>query len=209
MLALFGGTFDPVHLGHMETVAQLQKDLKIDQIRWVLSAKPPHRSCPSATIEQRLAMLDIALADYDQMFSDDVEVRRDKASYTIDTLEYFRQQSHDASIILIIGSDIMSSFDQWHRYQDIFKVANIIIMHRAGHEQTSTNVFTEYLTKDWNDLRLNTHGYVYLYPAPSISISATQVREAIASQLPDGKHELADWLHPKVLTFIQQNNLYA
>ena len=74
-LALFGGTFDPVHRGHVQTVSRLQQDLVIDQIRWILSAQPPHRNQPQATIEQRLDMLDLALEDFPNMVSDDLEVK--------------------------------------------------------------------------------------------------------------------------------------
>jgi nicotinate-nucleotide adenylyltransferase len=153
-------------------------------------------------------MLDLALEKFPNMVSDDVEVLRQKASYTIDTLEHFRDQDPQVSIVLIIGSDIMSSFHRWHRYEDILNVANIVVMNRAGYEHEPAAVLKKFVTQNWEDLRNGAHGHVMLYPAPAIPISATKVREVLASQLPDGKHDLDHWLNPKVLTFIQQNDLY-
>lgn len=204
-LALFGGTFDPVHRGHVQTVSRLQQDLAIDQIRWVLSAQPPHRNQPQATIEQRLAMLDLALEDFPNMVSDDIEVRREKTSYTIDTLEYFREHNPNASIVLIVGSDIIKSFHHWHRYADILTVANIIVMYRAGYDNKLSSELTPFETNDWTMLRNQACGHIMLYPAPVISISATQIRNAFANASSDQAQE---WLDPKVLRYIEQNKIY-
>jgi len=201
---LFGGTFDPIHLGHVKTVAALQKDLEIDQIRWILSAQPPHRDQPQATIEQRLTMLDIALQDYPNMISDDVEVRSDKASYTIETLIHFRQKYPKASINLIVGSDIMQSFHHWHRDEDILKFANIIVMHRAGYSNDVNPKLLNYVTENMADLKSSAFGHVFVYAAPPVPISATQIRQAIANM-----DDVSDSLHSEVHEFIQQNNLYV
>ncbi len=201
---MFGGTFDPIHLGHIQTVAALQKDLKIDQIRWVLSAQPPHREQPQASIEQRLSMLEIALVDFPNMVSDDIEVRRDKASYTIDTLIHFRQSYPEASINLIVGSDIMASFNSWHRYEEILNVANIIVMHRAGYPNDINPVLQDAITEDWSEVIKTAFGNVFVYAAPPVPISATQIRKAIAKA-----SDVQDSLNPDVYEFIQQNHLYV
>lgn len=201
---MFGGTFDPIHLGHVKTVAALQKDLNIDQVRWVLSAQPPHRENPQATIEQRLTMLDIALKDFLDMISDDIEARRNGASYTIDTLIYFRQKHPEASINLIVGSDIMASFHRWHRYDEILNVTNIIVMHRAGYSNEINPALQTFVTDDWSDLRKSAFGHVFVYAAPPIPISATQIRQAVANA-----SDVSDSLNPSVYEFIQQSHLYV
>lgn len=202
-IALFGGTFDPVHRGHVETVAALQKSLNIDQIRWVLSAQPPHKNQPQASIEQRMAMLDLALSDYPNMHSDDVEVRRDQASYTIDTLLHFRELNPQANILLIVGSDIMQSFHLWHRYADILDVANLIVMHRAGYENDVNAALEDYVNGDWSKVRNSAYGNVFVYAAPPIPISATKVRNAITAA-----QDVSQFLHPHVDNYIQQHQLY-
>ena len=201
---MFGGTFDPIHLGHVQTVAALQKDLKIDQIRWVLSAQPPHRDSPQASIEQRLAMLEMALAGFPNMVSDDIEARRDKASYTIDTLVHFRQSNPDASINLIVGSDIMASFHRWHRHDEILSIANIIVMHRAGYPNDINPVLQDAITDDWSVVRKTAFGKVFVYAAPPVPVSATQIRQAIAKA-----SDVRDSLNPEVYEFILQNHLYV
>ncbi len=202
-IALFGGTFDPVHLGHINTVAALQKDLNIDQIRWVLSAHPPHRHLPEASIEQRLTMLNIALTDYPGMVSDDVEVRREKASYTIDTLIYFREKYPKASLTLIVGSDIMDSFDRWHRADDILRYANIIVMHRAGYDNHVHPMLLESVVKDWKILRKSAFGCVFMYAAPPIPISATKIRQSIANG-----DDASQFLDEQINRYIQTQQLY-
>ena len=193
-----------MHLGHVETVAALQNDLVINQVRWVLSAQPPHKDEPSASINQRMTMLEIALDDYPNMDSDDIEVRRNKASYTIDTLLYFRQEFPQANLLLIVGSDVMTSFHQWHRFDEILDVANLIVMHRAGYSVEINSTLKGFVSEDWSIIQNSTHGNVFVYSAPQVLISATKIRHAIANS------EAVDaLLHPKVVDYIEQNQLYG
>ena len=184
-------------------MAALQKDLNIDQIRWVLSAQPPHRNQPQASIEQRLAMLDLALASFSGMVSDDVEVRRDKASYTIDTLIYFREKFPDASLTLIVGSDIMDTFGRWHRAAEILRYANIIVMHRAGYGNHVHPILNEYVVKDWQNLRKSAFGCVFMYAAPPIPISATRIRQSLANG-----DDVSAFLNDDVNRYVQEQQLY-
>jgi len=170
----------------------------------VLSAKPPHRDQPSGSIEQRLQMLDMALADYPGMISDDIEVRRNKASYTFDTLQQYREQHPKANLILIVGSDIMKSFHKWYRADEILGLANLIVMHRAGYSNLVNPLINNYQTDDWSVVKSSTHGHVFVYPAPAVPISATKVRQAVANN-----EDVSQFLHPKVNEFIQQNQLYS
>ena len=193
-----------MHIGHVETVASLKTDLAIDEIRWVLSAQPPHKDQPSTTVAQRMAMLELVLDEYPDMISDDIEVRRDQASYTIDTLLHFRQEFPDANILLIVGSDIMASFHHWHRFDEILDVANLIVMHRAGYNIEVNSVLKDFVVDDWSTVHDSLHGNVFVYAAPPVPISSTQIRQAIA--LAENMDEL---LHPKVTNYIQQNQLYG
>lgn len=150
-----------------------------------------------------MAMLDIALLDYPQMVSDDIEVRRDQASYTIDTVLHFRQEFPDANIILIVGSDIMATFHQWHRFDEILSSANLVVMHRAGYSIKVNAALTEFVTNDWSAVQNSPHGNVFVYAAPPIPISATKIRHAIAMS-----EDVSEFLHPEIESFIEKNQLY-
>lgn len=190
-------------MGHIKTVADLQNTLSLDQIRWVLSARPPHRGQTGATIEQRLAMLELALADYSTMVCDDIEAKRNRPSYTIETLEYFRAEFSDSSLILIVGSDIVQTFDQWHRYREILDFAHIIVMQRAGYDSEVTGYLAPYVSEDFIELRQMKAGKVFIYPAPQVAISATKIRTKIAEQ-----KDVSELLSPEVQQYIEQNQLY-
>ena len=151
-----------------------------------------------------MAMLGIALDDFPAMVSDDIEVRRDQLSYTIDTLIHFRSEFPDANIILIVGNDIMESFHQWHRYDEILTIANMIVMHRAGYQNEINPAIQRFLNDDWSDVRSSAFGNAFVYAAPPVPISATKVRRAIAHV-----EDVSQFLHPKVNEFIQQNQLYG
>ncbi len=151
-----------------------------------------------------MAMLEIALNDYPNMVSDDVEVRRDNVSYTIDTLLHFRQEFPQANILLIVGSDVMGSFHQWHRFDEILDVANLIVMHRAGYSVEVNFALKDFVLEDWPIVQNSTHGNVFVYAAPQVLISATKIRHAIVNS------EAVDaLLHPEVVNYIDQNQLYG
>ena len=203
IIALFGGTFDPVHLGHTKTVQALKNDLNIDQINWVLSAQPPHKDQPTTTIQQRLEMLDLALAEYPGMSSDDIEVRRDKKSYTFDTLVEYRNLYPNANILLIVGNDIMQSFHRWHRADEILNVANLIVMNRSGYSKSINSLIRDRLTSDWQQVKTSRNGHVFEYIAPEIAISATQIRNFLRES-----KEVSHLLHPRVFEYISLHHLY-
>ncbi len=177
MIALFGGTFDPIHNGHLGAVKALQNDLKLDLVRWLLSAQPPHKETTGATTEQRLAMLELALEDDAAMVPDETEINREGLSYTVLTLEQLRKESPDASLVLIIGADSMHSFHKWRRYEDIFGLCNIVVMRRPGYSLEPAEVMKPYLVSDPYKLSLNKSCCVLLYTAPEFPISSTKIRQ--------------------------------
>lgn len=203
MVAIFGGTFDPVHNGHLQTIWQLKNDLAIDQVRWVPSAQPPHREQPGASAMQRLAMLELALVPYAGMQSDDIEIRRQGPSYTVLTLQDLRQQNPDASLVLIVGADVMKSFHTWHQHERIMQLANLIVMHRAGYPNEVSPVLLPHVTDQAADLQTQRNGKVLVYPAPAVPISATLVRQNLQNRLP-----VTEWIPAPVADYILQHDLY-
>ena len=215
LIALFGGTFDPIHNGHLQTVNALKEDLQIDEVRWVVSAKPPHRGEPSATPEQRIEMLELALEPYSNMICDDIELKRDGPSYTVLTLEAYRQQFPDDHIILIVGADVMQSFHTWHQHEKITQLAHMIVMHRPGYKNALAAVLKPFETKQADDFKKAKNGKVLVYPAPAVPISATAIREKLLNHevvdglVPDLAPDLAPDLVPsKVADYINAQKLY-
>lgn len=204
LIALFGGTFDPIHNGHLQTVNALKQDLSIDEVRWVVSAKPPHRDRPSATPQQRLEMLALALEPYDGMICDDIELKREGPSYTVLTLETYRQQFPNDHIVLIVGADVMQSFHTWHQYEKITQLAHMIVMHRPGYQSTVADVLKPFETKQATDLKAVKSGKVLVYPAPAVPISATAIREKLFNG------ERIEGLVPDaIVDYVDVQNLYV
>lgn len=136
----------------------------------------------SASTQDRLAMLNIALADERGMVSDDIEVKRQGPSYTILTLEQLREQSPDANLLLIVGADSMHSFHKWHRYRDILALANIVVMRRPDYELTPPVTMQPYVVDCKVELSAAAAGKVLIYEAPEIHISATKIRNLLKNQ---------------------------
>ena len=118
-IGLLGGTFDPVHNGHIRLAVEMGERLQLDEIHLIPAAVPPLRDQPRVAGSQRLAMLATVIEEFDSFVIDDRELHRDGPSYTIDTLEELRQEHPDDSMSLIIGMDAFLQLEQWHRWKDI------------------------------------------------------------------------------------------
>ncbi len=193
-----------MHNGHLQTVAALKHDFSFDHIRWVLSAKPPHRTTPGATAEQRLAMLDLALQEYVGMESDDIELRREGPSYTVLTLQTYRQAHPDCNLTLIVGADVLPNLPSWYQSERIFELANVIVMHRAGYEATVPLDLQSKVTVDQNDVRRSLAGKLMVYAAPEIPISATAIRNYCQQKRP-----IKGLVPEAVEQYIKQYALYS
>ena len=118
-IGLLGGTFDPVHCGHLRLAIEIRERLQLDEIRLVPAARPPLRDYPSASEEQRLTMLEIITRSFPSFVIDDRELHRRGPSYTIDTLESVREEAPDDAIWLIVGMDAFLRLERWHRWEEL------------------------------------------------------------------------------------------
>jgi len=132
LICLFGGTFDPIHLGHLHAADVVCRVLGLAEIRFVLSARPSHKAGTGASLEDRWAMLQLACADDGRFVPDDREMRRARPSYTVETLEAVRAQSPKACICWVIGSDAYALLPSWHRWREVLKLANLVVLSRPG-----------------------------------------------------------------------------
>jgi nicotinate-nucleotide adenylyltransferase len=183
-LALFGGTFDPVHLGHL-SVAWEAAELLDAEVRLMPANVPPHKPAPLATAEQRVTMLHAALQKQDRLTVDTRELRREGPSYTYDTLRELRQEQGDRPLVLLLGADAFAGLPTWHRWRELFDVAHLGVLSRPGVEvELPHTLWTEIdarRTDDVSVLRATPAGKVIELAVTPLEISATRIRELLAA----------------------------
>ncbi|WP_416305075.1 nicotinate-nucleotide adenylyltransferase [Neptunicella sp. SCSIO 80796] len=208
MLAIFGGTFDPIHKGHLQPVAQAAGQLRIEQVYLLPCHIPPHRQTPAVGAQQRLEMVRLACQDNSLFTADDRELRRNTPSYSFDTLSEFRQQFPDQSIAFFMGMDAFNHFDSWYRWQDILKLSHIIVCARPGYALTHNSVLDKLVGQQANQSVNALHdtgsGIIHFAEMELIDISATAIRQQLSAGQPP-----SDLLHPAVAEYIRQHGLYT
>ncbi len=211
-ITLFGGTFDPVHFGHLRVAQDTAAALKLPEIRFVPSQSPVHRGRPGASADARLAMLKLAVADLPGLAVDDCELSRESASYTITTLEAFRAKYPAAPLIWLIGVDAFLKIQSWHRASELFDFAHFVVLNRPGF--ATANVFSAALAPVWQgrataDARLllnELSGRIYLQTVAPQAVSATEIRNMLRSGAADGA--FASLLPNAVLSYIRAHRIY-
>lgn len=181
---IFGGTFDPIHYGHLRSAFELLQALDLAEVRFVPSARPPHRGDAHASAEVRLRMVAAAIADQQGFVLDDREFRRDGPSFTIDTLRLMRAEHEHDSLCLIVGMDAYLGLTSWHRWDEILNYAHIIVAYRPGWSLPDSGALGEMIaghgTRRIGDLHENTHGFIYDHAVTQLEIASTEIRNIIA-----------------------------
>ena len=212
MIGIFGGTFDPVHSGHIRAITMLSEQLSFERVNWVMSAQPPHKHGAVTSAEHRFAMLKLALADYEGFIADDSEMQREQKSYTIYTARAFREQNPDASIVLIIGGDNLSLLYTWHRYQDLMGLVNIVVMNRPGIHLEIPPYLMGTEVDSVTELSAHPYGKLAIFNEPSFAVSSTQIRGLFSQRLNMDSRLLEQTtnalISPAVLKYIQEHQLY-
>ena len=206
-IGLFGGTFDPVHYGHLRAALEAKEILGIDDFRLLPAGTPPHRPSPVAPAAHRLAMLRLAVAGQPGFSVDDREIRRAGFSYMVDTLREIRRESGETALLLLIGQDAANALDSWHEWRAIFELAHLVIMRRpeslvswSGELQQRVE---SRIVQQPARLREKMAGYVLPLEITQLAISSTDIRDRLSSGRSPG------FLLPdRVLDYIRQNRLY-
>ena len=184
-LGLFGGTFDPIHFGHLRTAFELQQALKLGELRFLPTGNPPHRDSTQADAAQRLAMVRAAVADQPGFTVDDREVRRTGPSYSVDTLTELRAEFPQRSICLLLGMDAFLGLPTWHRWTEIFDLAHVVVAPRPGWKAPTQGPLGEAMvdrgTGGVRDLHASRAGRIYVHAVTQLEISSTELRQLIAS----------------------------
>lgn len=184
-IGIFGGTFDPIHFGHLRTAFELLQELRLGELRFIPAGDPPHRTAPLADASARLAMVRAATADQPGFVVDDREVIRSGPSYTVTTLGELRAEFPDRPLCLIVGMDAFLGLPQWHRWREILDLAHVVVAHRPGwrapDEGPLGDLLAELGTVRGADLHGATAGRILVHQVTQLEISSTDLRGIIVS----------------------------
>lgn len=208
-IGVFGGTFDPLHAAHLRLARAFRDELALDQVRLIPAGQPYHRDrAPHASAEERLAMLDAALADEAPgLVSDDREVRRPRHAYTVDTLQELRDELGDkAELWFLIGGDSLQRLHTWQRWPQLLQLANLAVAIRPGFVAAKLDpaVASLWQTRQVSDFSNRTpSGTIRALDLPPITLSATDIRQQLAAG-----QDCSALLPAAVLAYIRQHRLY-
>jgi nicotinate-nucleotide adenylyltransferase len=209
MIGIYGGTFDPIHYGHLRTALEVKEAAGLAEVRFIPCHIPPHRGTPGANPEQRLRMLQAALADGEPGFRIDTrELERPGPSYMVDTLTSIRAEIGPRPLGLIVGLDAFAGLHRWHRWRALFDLAHLLVMRRPGPApalpEELKSLLDERQTVSAERLRAAPAGLIHCIPVTQLDISATRLRAALRA----GRS--ARYLTPDaVLRLIREEGLYV
>jgi nicotinate-nucleotide adenylyltransferase len=207
-LAVFGGTFNPVHFGHLRSALELVELLDLAELRLMPCAIPPHRSAPACAAEHRAAMVQLAVGEEPRLSCDSRELRRPGPSYSVDSLAELRAElGTTRSLCLVMGSDAVAGIHRWHRWQELLDLAHIVVMARPGwglpHMGEAADWLQQHRAAADGRPEQSPAGRVFVQQLRPLPISSTEIRELLAV----GRS--ARYLVPDaVLAYIQQHQLY-
>jgi len=178
---ILGGTFDPIHHGHLRLALEVAEALGLDHVRLVPSADPPHRDRVFASAEQRFEMTRLASDRAGLLVADDCELGRGGPSYTVDTLARYRERHPEASIVFVVGDDAFAQLPTWHRYEVLTDYAHIVVVNRPGvtvpQHKALNSWANERTVEDVAILRSRPAGAIYFLLMPVLDIASSDIRE--------------------------------
>ncbi len=209
-IGLFGGTFNPIHLGHLRGAEEIRESFNLEEVHFIPSSIPPHKVAGLVIeAEHRFQMVKLATADNSFFATTDIEVSRPGKSYSIETIQYFRER-HEGDLYFILGSDAFLEIETWKEFPNLFSLCNFIVMTRPGSLRNTRSVALPKALipafrydpdgKAWTHLS----GYhLYLREITFLDISSTKIRELIQ------RGESVRYLVPlEVDAYIQRHGLY-
>jgi nicotinate-nucleotide adenylyltransferase len=207
MIGILGGTFDPVHFGHLRPALDIQQALGLEEIRLLPCHIPPHRPQPVADGAQRAAMLAAAVRNYPEFSLDRRELERDGPSWTFDTLTSLRAGLGTQSLCLLIGMDAFHGLPTWHRWHELIDLCHMVVMTRPGSEFHAAGELEEFISRhrivDSAELESHAAGRILFHDVTQLEISATRIRTLLT------QGESAGFLVPEaVLEIIRREGLY-
>lgn len=225
MIGIFGGTFDPIHYGHIKPALSVKQALNLSQLRFIPNRVPPHREAPWLSSEQRLILLKTALQDYPDIIVDERELHRAGPSYMVDTLKSLKQDFPDEELCLIIGMDAFYGISTWFEWRSIFDLCRLVVTTRPGFDRSEIaaqmnsddyRFLARMMTDDINTFTAQEASAevaaqspqepakILLQSVPQLAISSTQIRESVQNS-----ENISQWMPPqayrKLRGFINDN----
>lgn len=192
-IGLFGGTFDPIHFGHLRAAWEILQKAQLDEIRFIPSYLPPHRAPTLAATNDRVEMINLAIKDIPEFILDTHEVDRKGPSYMFDTVSALQQELNQHELYLILGMDAYAKIATWHRAAELLSLIQLIVMHRPNHPLPDESMANSLIKK----------GKITVIDVTALDISATMIRRQMR------EHQLPHFLAPKaVLKYMVEHKLY-
>ena len=198
MIGIYGGSFDPIHLGHLKTATTLKTELQLDHLFLLPCCEPVHKDGLKYPSNDRLKMLNLALEKFSTLEIDSREILRGGGSYMIDTLHELKQIYRDEPICLIIGMDSFLKIKTWKDWQEFSKLVHLVILQRQGFNIIDSSLDSFHSTIEVNALRLESNGLLYFSNCPKINISSSDIRSRIAAN-----QNLDDLLPKSVINYLK------
>jgi nicotinate-nucleotide adenylyltransferase len=208
LIGIYGGTFNPIHFGHLRVAQEVADNLNLEHVKFIPSATPPHKPLPEVTAQQRVDMVKIAIKDNDKFNIDTRELERGNISYTIDTLKSLQLENIDNALCFLMGTDAFFHFNTWHRWEEILNYCHIVLFYRPIKTNNNLSIELEEYLKDHyaencNNLNEYRNGLITMQNVTPLTISSTHIRELLKN------NNSANYLTAKeVLNYISTNNLY-
>jgi nicotinate-nucleotide adenylyltransferase len=207
-IGLLGGTFDPIHLGHLYLATELYQRLNFQEVRFIPCYQSALKNHPIATAEQRLKLVELACQGHVGLVVDDREIRRERVSYTYDTLISLRQELGAIPLCLLMATDVFSQFTAWQHWQEVITLAHLVVVRRPGFKLEMNAELRKLLrdreVQDIAQLSATPGGAILCVDFPQYPISATEIRQRIATQ------QNVDYLLPEaVWRYIQEQKIYS
>lgn len=207
-IGILGGSFDPIHHGHLRMALESCNHLNLDHVRLIPLKTPVHREPMIANEHQRTAMIKRAISGVNELRLDQRELERQTESYTIETLLSLRTEFADQAISLIVGSDSFSTLDTWKDWQQLLRYSHIVIASRHDESNSELNATLQNLldskqTHSISDLHQQTHGLIYNLQIPLLDISSSAIRRHTKQQ-----QSLRYLLPDAVIDYIHSEHLY-
>jgi nicotinate-nucleotide adenylyltransferase len=185
-IGFFGGTFAPIHNGHLRLAIELREALGLDVVHVTPSARPPHRAHPGISAERRLDWVRLAVGDEPGLFVDDRELRRATQgllSYTRDSLADLKREQPDSRLFLLLGDDAANQLPSWHRWRELFELAHVVVVERPGQRSEPGAELADFLRGRKVDaacaLHESPHGLWLPITVPPLAISSTRIRSLL------------------------------
>lgn len=208
-IGILGGTFDPIHLGHLRLAQEVAEALALRSVHFVPGGQPPHRAKPQTAVADRVMMVKLAIADHPMFVLDERETQRTGPSYTFDTLSELRAELGVACpLVLMMGADAFLGFESWHRWQEIFNLAHIAVAHRPGAALGGmpgplAQEFAQRRSNDAQAIHRAAAGAIVEVPITALDISATKIRTMVQA-----RRSARYLLLPAVFDYINDKQLF-